>query len=382
MLSMRSYCLIISLVFLAMSLYIIFSAGPDLMKKEKAWTKETMWKKTQCSVLAAGISCMTIDPTPGNGGIGSPCRGRFPIPNHWDVSDRAQQLPLVFTSEERAECPGIYYCADEGDSCDCQGEVLYAYQINATEPVLSVTSDGQGVVCSHHPHQGGPFHTDPRPYYRKSCWCKPREVQKLEQSMGHPGPEECAKEADELYNDAPSTASTASVDLLSQPRQQDLGQNWSFGSKLPILTDRVTATVGRGYIPWALVKIDGSVKCAYEYGAPAATCTPLESCQYISGYTYFSNPLVDQAEDVIKTWSQNGEDLPCWVRTDNDCAVSLSSPKSFEESRQELEQNAKYGLAFSLVGLCCVLCSMAFEAKTSQGRELRGNGQDLNQHLL
>merc|ERR1740138_272741 len=100
--------------------------------------------------------------------------------------------------------------------------------------------------------------------------------------MGHPGPEECAKEADELYNDAPSTASTASVDLLSQPRHQDLGQNWSFGSKLPILTDRVTTTVGRGYIPWALVKIDGSVKCAYEYGAPAATCTPLESCQYVS----------------------------------------------------------------------------------------------------
>ena len=90
--------------------------------------------------------------------------------------------PPVFLTEDVAVCPGTYWCATDGDMCDCRGEITFApelfngevYTIPEAERGYKVVSNGQWRCGTD--QSGQPYQVDPAQWRDKHCWCTPQGI--------------------------------------------------------------------------------------------------------------------------------------------------------------------------------------------------------------
>ncbi|CAE7877458.1 unnamed protein product [Symbiodinium necroappetens] len=338
-------CCLITWIFTIGTVVDIFHSRAFL-QKARAWETLPAWQLAHCDVLAAGVSCV----------------------DHWDKSTcfgyvagkMPSGQPPVFLTEEVAVCPGTYWCATDGEMCDCRGEITFAtelfngevYTMPEPERAYKVVSTGKWRCGTD--QSGQPYQVDPAKWRNKHCWCTPQGI--LDAVKQHEPPylhkKECSEMVSTYFNSHTATQRRLGVEQMKD--------KYRFR-----------------YSPWALVVVsknqgfdgfDGldkkQLRCAYEYGTPDVS----ESIYYSS--EAYSDRGVWTSEDVAKRWG-NESSRPCWVRTTGEpgrnleaCAVALENPNQIEEvalGRQRETYNRFYAvLCFTvfftgLVGYICYL---------------------------
>jgi len=137
-----------------------------------------------------------------------------------------------------ADCPGVSWCASEGEECQCVGEVTYRAAVLPSDGLVQQqvarTASSGALRCSHGSEL--PFQSDPAPGHRKACYCTPQRILDILGERWHQA-ENCTGVANDAFD-----------------------------------PDAVGG--GREYLPWALVELPdagGLLRCAYGFGAPIAS---------------------------------------------------------------------------------------------------------------
>lgn len=341
-------------------------------RKDRAivWDEAKKWRRTDCAILAVGSMCVEVDK-------GSTCGG-YPggaVPN---------TTPAVFLGETLAACPGTYWCAQEGEMCDCIGEVSYMpelfdgsmYTLGVGDKDLTVTSSGK-VKCG---FDQGRSLRDPKPGWIKHCWCTPARMLSLLGNQTFADKRECAREATaefeayEQYGGGAHTASDGDVDVR----------------RLTTSDTRRRRTFS--YTPWALVKVTPpasedqfappspapvpQVACAYEYGVPEASYK-----DYTTDGPYGDG--VYTADALVRKWGATPS-RECWVRDIQSvsdgraCAVAMKPPGTLIELRASREAFLTVANKFSRVALiftlvwCLCSCGLQVLPEESQQTPLVG----------
>jgi len=316
--------------------FAFFSAG-IFVKKTEAWDVQTAWRQTQCKVLAAGVSCTDEESRSTCGGYKAGA-----MPN--------QSVP-VFLTEQIAVCPGTYWCAKEGDMCNCTGEITYSpelfdgyvYTVPEAEQAYKVMSNGMWKCGTD--QSGVQYKVDPAPWHVKHCFCTPDGIQEILRPYGaeHLHKKECSENVNFDFESKARRLREATLyrarSLLQRARTR-LHQP-SEPRQLHSVRRRRTYR----YTPWALVTVESSsedsfdlqtkshIRCAYEYGVPQA------SGQFYSGDGPYDGGVWD-AENVALAWGKDPL-RDCWVRTQSQsvnggfCGLSMVIPGTLKEKARD-----------------------------------------------
>ncbi|CAE7899623.1 unnamed protein product [Symbiodinium microadriaticum] len=353
-----------------------------------AWDVPTMWQQTTCEVLASGVSCAD------KLRYGSTCGG-------YVVGAMPSSQPPVFLTEQIAVCPGTYWCAKQGDTCRCNGEITYAselfngfaYTVPATAKAYKVASNSSWKCGTD--QSGKPFPADPALGWRlKHCWCTPQGI--LDIVRKHNASSLHKKKCSELANF--DFQHPGPQRLLRKPQAAQAEE--APARRLATGSDNRRRTFS--YTPWALVSVpkhsfDGDqdrgghkqLSCAYEFGVPAAS-----SAMYESDGPYKSAD-VWRAEDVAKKWGSLST-RPCWVRVRSeagerlaDCALALDKPGTLTDEATAKTQHAyrwlwiSLGLAVFCTGGCIflsvqhVLNVHFYQERSTDSRQARSDQEHL-----
>lgn len=327
-------CLMIAPVFwMVVGLWRVWFAWPALTEQASRWGMHSSasgaWKQVPCHIHDLGISnrggCHEVGPPVDMGGIAS----------HF------------------SECPGVAWCADEGETCDCLGgDVTMApasYQWNLPDYTQSATlTDVQGpVTCGVQGRwvSAGDFPSDPAPLTTKVCFCKPQAIKQLIAQFGDIDP-------------------AASSTCHSQANTDFAQQKWSLpDGRCDNAGNHMNYDVFNGqyrvYMPWTLVELktpatemepaSSTLRCAWPYGAPQAS-------------REYNTDRLQGFWDTYSSYTMGSADHQCWVRTDSfdqdACAVSLEDPATLAatgEGSFGLHSWPVYFIGSYPIVLCCGL---------------------------
>jgi len=276
-------------------------------QEAEAWDVQTAWRQTQCRVLAAGVSCTDT----GIHVISSICDG-------YKAGAMPNQSVPVFLTEQIAVCPGTYWCAKEGNMCNCTGEITYSpmlfdgyvYTVPEAEQSYKVMSHGMWKCGTD--QSGVQYKVDPAPWHPKHCFCTPSGIQEILRPYGaeHLHKKECSEN---VKFDFESPGRRLKEATHREPRQLH---------------------VMFRYTPWALVTVEDedsldefrtNIRCAYEYGVPEAS-------------RYYGSEARD-AENVALAWGKDPL-RDCWVRTQSQsqsvdggfCGLSMVISRTLQET--------------------------------------------------
>lgn len=278
----------------------LFNLLPPRSTHALWWSNSSAWTVAQCKVLNAGVAY--------RGGC-----------ERADLQQPGQQSVAPLDPREWRECPGISWCADEGGNCSCSGMVSFAaakYATTEADPIHHTSSLASGSVRCALTDAGGPFDHDPALGQPKSCFCMPNDV--LESIAGRPVQKQiCSTLANNEYQMVDGEASS-----LLELQGVDESGNVCY-----LL-----------YLPWALVEIDGVLRCAYEFGVPDASVEDSFTAQFVG------------------EWMRHrGNAQQCWLRTTpNDCAVALRAP--WDLVKEEDDRERWYQIVFVGCLLGFLLC--------------------------
>jgi len=309
------------------------------VQQAEAWEVQTAWRQTKCKVLAAGVSCddtgLIVPDSLGR--VSSTCAG-------YKAGAMPNQSVPVFLTEQIAVCPGTYWCAKEGDMCNCKGEITYSrelfdghvYTVPEAERAYKVMSNGMWKCGTD--QSGVQYKVDPAPWHVKHCFCTPDGIQELLRPYGaeHLHKKECSENVNfdfESKGRRLKEATHRARSLLQRARAR-LHELWE---------PRQLASIARRtycYTPWALVTVEDEdpfhlrtkyIRCAYEYGVPQA------SHRYCGTGPYNGGEVWD-AENVALAWGKDPL-RDCWVRTQSQsqsvnggfCGVSMAIPGTLQE---------------------------------------------------
>jgi hypothetical protein len=328
-----------------------------------AWEQKDDWRQVPCTVLSTGVACTEKD-------TGGTCEGYVPGKLH------STQPPYVFATEDIASCPGVYWCAKEGEQCFCDGDITYASRIfngaaknpydvdKAHDPAFTITSNGSGILCDLQPT--GPFPSDPTPGWTKHCWCTPSVIRNLSRRGDATfDKQDCALRSNtDFENGEQSDLPQAARRLASSPRRR---RTFS-------------------YTPWALVEVEvegvgrpspsppaKQLVCAYEFGNSLASYE-----DYQSDGAYSED--VWTVEDLTKEWSDS-ESRQCYIRVAGEaaqagraCAAAMSKPGSLWVKRQGDLSDWKWWFWMSIAVLVIGLSIRAFPICAQHARRLGDDG--------
>eukprot|EP00405_Crypthecodinium_cohnii_P046486 CAMPEP_0206570288 /NCGR_PEP_ID=MMETSP0325_2-20121206/26945_1 /ASSEMBLY_ACC=CAM_ASM_000347 /TAXON_ID=2866 /ORGANISM="Crypthecodinium cohnii, Strain Seligo" /LENGTH=399 /DNA_ID=CAMNT_0054074041 /DNA_START=362 /DNA_END=1557 /DNA_ORIENTATION=+ len=178
------------------------------MEKAKSWSNPDDWREADCSVLAVGVSCTERD-------YNRNCDGFKYLHRSHLASTLPQVGPVNFRFQDQSVCPGRFWCAYEGNDCECDGSVIFSVQVMVkgnyvAGDVISEADEVQAPPSGHitcgRDATGNPL-KDPSPYSIKSCWCTPKVIlDKLKQSEAvYRHPRVCARKTNQDFFDEPIT---------------------------------------------------------------------------------------------------------------------------------------------------------------------------------
>ncbi|CAE7222195.1 unnamed protein product [Symbiodinium natans] len=371
----------------------------DISNKANAWDIATMWQQTTCQILASGVSCTDKD-------SGSACFG-------YTGGTAPSSQPPVFLTEHMATCPGSYWCAKEGGTCHCNGEITYApalfdghmYTVPSAEQAYKVASSSSWQCGTD--QSGKPFSVDPAPWRAKHCWCTPQSILDiLKQDASGLHKKKCSEASNaafeqqgrRLYQEPPVVKD---ADAKEDEEDEEYEEMTESEQEVDVATPRrltdVMYTARRrrtfSYTPWALVslqpdsdRLDGDrdgakqISCAYEFGVPAAS-----SALYTSSGPYSGD--VWKAERVAKAWG-DVPTRPCWVRVRSEagerlanCAVALDKPGTLKDQAKRKMEVAQICLWISLGLAVPCTCCLIFLIYVRSGNERQAQQQGLMNNM-
>jgi len=325
----------------------------NFVRRAEAWELQTAWRQTQCKVLAAGVSCTDDESRTTCGGYKAGV-----MPN--------QSVP-VFLTEQIAVCPGTYWCAKEGDMCNCTGEITYSpelfdgyvYTVPEAEQAYKVKSDGMWKCGTD--QSGVQYKVDPAPWHVKHCFCTPDGIQKILNPYGAENlhKKECSENANFDFEELPRRLSDMTLTTKdATQRARRLFQRLKQGSPKAALRQLHNSRRRRTYryTPWALVTVEDSfdsetkpISCAYEFGVPQA------SGQIHQGDGPYKGDVWD-AENVALDWGRDPV-RPCWVRAQGQsasgfCALAMIAPGRLQEYAKTTQ------FVVSIMFWSCLGCSL------------------------
>eukprot|EP00931_Biecheleriopsis_adriatica_P056460 TRINITY_DN33451_c0_g1_i1.p1 TRINITY_DN33451_c0_g1~~TRINITY_DN33451_c0_g1_i1.p1 ORF type:complete len:421 (+),score=53.46 TRINITY_DN33451_c0_g1_i1:45-1307(+) len=375
-------------------LFCVISSGVGLkvlndeIDQAKKWDGIWLWEQVECTVLSTGVSCVDEE-------SGSTCAG-------YPAGKVPSGQPMVFLTEAIAACPGSYWCAKEGDMCNCTGQVTYATELFNGERYTytaaqsrEFSSEAHGLVQCGLDGNGRKFR-DPAPGRTKHCWCSPEELLELIGTDSTLNKEHCAAQSTASFDRTPEPPNQIGrrMDSLEANDSSDGSANLDAGTAQEKEADvrHLTSSPRRrrtySYAPWALVKVplphdsfssgDASSRlaCAYEHGVPKASYGDFESDGAYSGAVW-------QVEDVVKKWGKHSH-RQCWVRTEGrnaregaECAVAMERPGALEEKRKNQLGSGWFWFWIQLGALmiCCVPWFVMLFGAFQAYRESRGGTQ-------